>query len=388
MMTQMLNKCEVQQYTPGEVSYMFLFGVRFGGEDSRGLPLLGSYQSAWWFQHTQTLLLMLKVWADKIKDLSPVWRDYMSCPSWLWESVSKEGVVSWEVAWSRVSHIKLSIFGPRRERVSNLCCALSTAVSRDRTSCRSGWAIIPYLRLSHPSSHRRKCLWQRPGAPRPHAPPRRSHSRCELHPPQNCRQEQMDKTKWKGESKSAIPENDLLTLQMLHGEREKGKRKSRKPPISFLQAVGMNRGNFDSFGTAASLLPPTKRSWTTLQPLNNPVHFVILFEVLLLHRRLSSHLRPFLTPYRLPLAYPRGSHTRQSGSQTLIPVPFCICGTLQHCCWMPIVDPSHWTFFLWNTKVVQETSPGRRGLELFPMPTVYSRHLLPVQFLFSRSLFL
>lgn len=87
----------------------------------------------------------------------------------------------------------------------------------------------------------------------------------------------MDKTKWEGESKSAIPEDDLLTLQMLQGEREKGKRRSQTPPISFLQAAGMNRRNLDSFRTAASL-PPTKRSWTTLQPLKNPVHFILLSE--------------------------------------------------------------------------------------------------------------
>lgn len=75
--------------------------------------------------------------------------------------------------------------------------------------------------------------------------------------------EQTNKTKWKGECKSAISKYDLLTL---HGKREKGKRKSQNLPISFLQEVGTNRGNFDSFRTAAFLLPPTKRFWPRCNP--------------------------------------------------------------------------------------------------------------------------
>lgn len=124
--------------------------------------------------------------------------------------------------------------------------------------------------------------------------------------------------------------------------------------------MGINRVNLDSFRTAASFLPPTKRSWTTLQPLKNPVHLIALFEALLLHRPLSSQLHPFLTPYRPPLAYPHGSHTGQWGSHTVTPVPFPVCGTLQSCSWMQIVDPSHWISFLWNSLVAQETPPGKK----------------------------
>lgn len=87
----------------------------------------------------------------------------------------------------------------------------------------------------------------------------------------------------------------------------------------------------------------------TATPEKSCVHFILLFEALLLHRPLPSHLVPFLTPCRLTLAYAHGSHTGQWGSQTVITVPFPVCGTLQSCSWMPVVDPSHWTSFLWNT---------------------------------------
>lgn len=148
-----------------------------------------------------------------------------------------------------------------------------------------------------------------------------------------------NKMKLKGEWKSAIPEDDLLTLQMLHGERQRAREGLKIFLSPILQAVGINIGNFDSFRTIASLLPPTNRFQ---KPLKNPVHFHLLFEALLLHRPLSSHLHPFLTPYRLPLAYPHGSHTGQW-------VPKLWYQYHSLCVGHSKADPSHWISFLWNT---------------------------------------
>lgn len=102
---------------------------------------------------------------------------------------------------------------------------------------------------------------------------------------------------------------------MLHGEREKGKSISQRPPTSFPQEVGMHRNSLYPFMTAASLPPPTKRCWTTLHSLSNPVNFIFLFEALLLPKPLSSHLHPFFYLIQTALAYPHGSHTGNTVSK-------------------------------------------------------------------------
>lgn len=152
---------------------------------------------------------MLKPWADKIKGPTPsIQRDYMSCPRSWWESVAKEGPVSWgrEGLIQGLTHKPEHLWANKGEGLQQYkaCCACSIAVSRDSTSCRPGWAIIRYLRPSRPSSHRRKCLWRRPGAPRPHTPPRHSHSRFESHPLQNCRHSNKW-TRWNKKEKASKP---------------------------------------------------------------------------------------------------------------------------------------------------------------------------------------
>lgn len=184
---------------------------------------------------------------------------------------------------------------------------------------------------------------------------------------------------------------------MLHGERKKGKSRSQHPPTSFPQAVGMHRGNFDSLLTAASLPPPRKRRWTTLHPLNSPVRFILLFEALLLPRPLSSHLHPFLHLIQIPSGISTWLSRWEQG------FPNCDTSTIP-CMWdtpklllntIQIVDPLllhilftkpkwHTPKWGWPRKLLL----GRRGLDLFPTSTAYSRHLLPVQFLFSKSLLL
>lgn len=84
-MTQMMNKCKVQQDTPRKIltrSYL-VQGLEESIQGGFAAPC-DFYQSAWWFQqHMQTAPpLMLKARADKIKGPIPsVQTDYMSCPS-------------------------------------------------------------------------------------------------------------------------------------------------------------------------------------------------------------------------------------------------------------------------------------------------------------------
>lgn len=196
---------------------------------------------------------MLKAWADKMKWPIPIaQRNCMSCPRSWWESVAKEAV-SWgkEALIQGLTHKTKHLWTQKREDLQQFkaCCAGSTSVCRALTKCRPVWNIIPYLRPSHPSSHRHKCLWRKPGVPHPHTPPHHSHSRCESRPLQSCRH----RNKWARQNEKAkrtLPflENLLLTLQrrqVLHREREEDKSRSQHPPTSFPQAVGRRTGNFD-----------------------------------------------------------------------------------------------------------------------------------------------
>lgn len=187
----MLNKCEVEQDTPGKV----LTRCKVWRRGFKGVSLFLVILSVYLVvptAHTDSPSSPPVHEQTRSKDQSPVHRDIRlvaqahSENMWQRKQLSAGG----GGAWSRVSHIKPSIFGPRKKRVSTssrhaVHAALLAAGTKQAADLTG--PSVPYLRPSHPASRRRKCLWQRPGAPHPHTPPRHSHSRYESHPLQNFR---------------------------------------------------------------------------------------------------------------------------------------------------------------------------------------------------------
>lgn len=129
---QMLNKCEMQQYTPGEVltcSYL----------------VWGLEERIWFYQsacvggsNTQIQPLMLKAWAEKIKGPVPSAERLHELPKLIMR-ICQRKELSPERWPEPGSHSKTEPLQAKREGLWP-CCALSTAVSRDWTSCRPGWA--------------------------------------------------------------------------------------------------------------------------------------------------------------------------------------------------------------------------------------------------------
>lgn len=366
---QMLNKCEMQQYTLGEVltcSYL----------------VWGLEERIWFYQsacvggsNTQIQPLMLKAWAEKIKGPVPSAERLHKLPKLIMRICQRKELSPerWPEpgSHSKTEHLQAK----KREGLWPVLCT--------QHCCQQGLDKLQTWLGSH-------LTW---GFHTPHSIDINVFDKgLELHILTHhlvalivdvnyilCKTANRNRQTKQNEKDSAIPEDDLLTLQMLHGEERRA-----REGLKILLSPSYKRWEW----TEATLIhlvlqhhffPQQKYPGHTTTPEKPCALYSLIWGFAPAQTSVITSTS-FPHSIQAPSCIFPWLHTGQWGSQTVIPVPFPVCGTLQSCSWMPVVDPSHWTSFLWNTSWPRKPLLGRRGLELFPMPTAAD-----ISFLFSSS---